>query len=83
MKRLNTAPFHGVIHGFESRTSHHTGVWFSGRTAVSKTVDGSSILSTPAIINEVFERRLFSILGIMVFMIRKMEYNKDRNEGVT
>ena len=25
VKRLNTPPFHGGIHGFESRTCHHSG----------------------------------------------------------
>ena len=50
VKRLNTPPFHGGTHGFESRTCHHifTGVSYNGSTSVSKTADGSSILSTPA-----------------------------------
>ena len=50
VKRLNTPPFHGGIHGFESRTRHFLfiGVSYNGSTSVSKTADGSSILSTPA-----------------------------------
>ena len=27
VKRLNTPPFHGGIHEFESRTGHHISVW--------------------------------------------------------
>ncbi len=50
VKRLNTPPFHGGTHGFESRTRHFyfLGVSYNGSTSVSKTADGSSILSTPA-----------------------------------
>ena len=55
VKRLNTPPFHGGIHGSESRTRHHMvlGVSYNGSTSVSKTANGSSILSTPALTGKV------------------------------
>ena len=48
---VNSHAFHACIHGFESRTGHHIGTWFNGRTEVSKTFDAGSIPAVPAILN--------------------------------